>query len=102
MMICADGKVIPCEQIPETEEYFCGDVSHQSIMEVWNGDRLRELTYGMPREKFKGQPCYDCEEWEECMGKKGNCIRDQALHLGGIYQPPENCPKYEGSFVRIS
>jgi len=44
MMICADGKVLPCEQMPETEEYFCGDISHQSIQEVWDGNHLRELT----------------------------------------------------------
>ena len=100
MMICADGKVIPCEQMPETEEYFCGDVSHQSIQEVWDGDRMRELTYGIPREKFKGQLCYDCEEWEECICQKGCCIRDLAIHEGNIYQPPVNCPKYNRSFIR--
>lgn len=101
MMICTDGKVIPCEQMPETEQYFCGDVSHQSILEVWNGDRLRDLTYGMPREKFKGTACYDCEEWGECC-VMGNCIRDQAAHLGNIYCPPANCPKYEtDKFVRM-
>jgi radical SAM protein with 4Fe4S-binding SPASM domain len=71
MMICVDGRVIPCEQMPETEEYFCGDVSHQSIMDVWNGDRLKEMTYGIPREKFIGQPCYDCAEREECHNEIG-------------------------------
>ena len=101
MMICADGKVIPCEQMPETEEYFCGDVSYQSIQEVWDGDRMRELTYGVLREKFKGQPCYDCEEWEVCICERGNCIRDQAVHLGSIYQPPVNCPKHNRSFIRM-
>jgi radical SAM protein with 4Fe4S-binding SPASM domain len=100
MMICADGKVIPCEQMPETEEYFCGDVSHQSIMEVWDGDRLRELTYGIPREKFKGQLCYDCEERELCINQKGCCIRDLSQYYGSIYQPPDNCPKYNKSFIR--
>ena len=100
MVICADGKVIPCEQMPETEEYFCGDVSYQSIQEVWDGDRLRELTYGMPREKFKGQPCYDCEEWDECVNQMGNCIRDLAIYQGCIYLPPPECPKYDRSHIR--
>ena len=101
MMICADGKVIPCEQMPETDEYFCGDVSYQSIQEVWDSDRLRELTYGMPREKFKGQICYDCDEWERCVYHIGNCIRDLAVHHGGIYQPSPYCPKYNGNCVRM-
>jgi len=102
MMICADGKVIPCEQMPETEEYFCGDVSHQSIQEVWDGDRLREMTYGVPQAKFKGQSCYDCEEREECVNEIGLCIRDlSTIYQGGIYQPPEGCPKYKGEHIRI-
>ena len=101
MIICHDGKVIPCEQMPETEEYFCGDVSHQSIQEVWNGDRMREMTYGIPREKFKGQACYDCEEREECTRQKGCCIRDLSAFEGNIYQPPVDCPKSNRSFIRI-
>jgi radical SAM protein with 4Fe4S-binding SPASM domain len=100
MMICTDGKVIPCEQMPETEEYFCGDVSHQSIMEVWNGDRLRELTYGIPREKFKGTACYDCKEWEACC-LMGNCIRDLSYCYGNVYQPPANCPKHNLPYLRM-
>ena len=100
MMICADGKVIPCEQMPETDEFFCGDVSYQSIQEVWNGQRLRELTYGMPREKFLGLPCYECEEREDCHDFMGYCIRDLSLFQKNIYQPPLNCPRFDQPFIR--
>ncbi|MGO9107939.1 MAG: radical SAM protein [Thermoguttaceae bacterium] len=102
MMICTDGKVIPCEQMPETDEYFCGDVSHQSLLEVWNGNRLKEMTYGMPREKLQGQPCYDCEERENCLNVMGNCIRDLAAHYGNIYQPPPNCFRHDLAFIRMT
>jgi radical SAM protein with 4Fe4S-binding SPASM domain len=102
MMICADGKVIPCEQMPETEEYFCGDVGNQSIREVWDGARLREMTYDMPREKFKGQACYDCKERVFCTCQIGLCIRDLAKYYGGIYQPPLYCPKHNRDFVRMT
>jgi radical SAM protein with 4Fe4S-binding SPASM domain len=101
MMICTDGKVIPCEQMPETEEYFCGDVTRESVLEIWHGDRLKELTYGMPRDKFRGQPCYDCSQREECLGNNGICIRDLAVHYGSIYLPPPNCPRHDLPFVRI-
>ncbi|GHT16998.1 hypothetical protein FACS1894189_2090 [Planctomycetales bacterium] len=101
MMICADGKVIPCEQMPETEEYFCGDVTNQSILEVWNGDKLRNMTYGMPREKFVGQPCYDCLDRKECHEIMGYCIRDLAVHHGNIYQAPSNCYLNRLSHIRM-
>lgn len=100
MMICADGKVIPCEQMPETEEYFCGDLSFQSIREVWDGQKLKNLTYGVPVEKFKGQPCYNCEEQEDCLHKMGLCIRDLILHRGSMYIPSDRCPKTDMPFVR--
>ncbi len=99
MMICADGKVIPCEQMPEADPYICGDLSRQSIQEVWDGDRLRELTYGMPRKRFQGRPCYDCEEFEDC-AHRGFCIRDLSIFYGNIYQPAINCPKSDLPFIR--
>ena len=99
--ICTDGKVLPCEQMPETSEYFCGDVSYQSIQEVWDSDRLRELTFDVPREKFKGQACYDCKERETCINQNGNCIRDIANYQGYMYQPPRECPQYNGHFTRV-
>lgn len=102
MMICADGKVIPCEQMPETDEYFCGDLTTQTIAEVWNGDRLKEMTYGMPREKFQGLPCYDCDERNECHNVIGFCIRDLAVHYGDIYQTPTNCYKSTLPHIRMS
>lgn len=102
MMVCADGKVIPCEQMPETEEYFCGDINHQSLAEIWNGDRLRSFSYGIDRERFKGQPCYDCAEHEECHVMRGFCIRDLAIHHGNIYQPAPNCPHCDPPFVRMT
>lgn len=100
MMICTDGKVIPCEQMPETKEYFCGDVTRQSVLEIWHGHRLKELTYGIPRDKFQGQPCYDCDQREECLGTYGTCIRDLTVHYGSIYLPPPNCPRHNLPFVR--
>jgi radical SAM protein with 4Fe4S-binding SPASM domain len=100
MMVCADGKVIPCEQMPETEEYFCGDLSRESIQEVWDSDRLRERTYGLPREKFRGNSCYDCDERDRCLGVEGYCIRDISQFRGNMYQPPIECPKSDLPFLR--
>jgi radical SAM protein with 4Fe4S-binding SPASM domain len=102
MMICTDGKVIPCEQMPETEEYFCGDVSYQSIEEVWNSDRLKELTYGIEANRFKDRPCFDCEQREKCLHAIGICIRNLAMFHGSIYNPDINCPKSDLPFIRNS
>ncbi len=100
MMVCADGKVIPCEQMPETEETFCGDLKHQSIAEVWNGKLLDEKAVHLPREKFKGTVCYDCEERIECHHQRGYCYRNCCILYGTMYAPAETCPKNDRPFTR--
>jgi len=99
MMICTDGRVIPCEQMPEREECFVGDVKTQSIQEVWEGQRLHDMTI-YPREALRGTPCEDCGLFEECAIKKGFCIRDLMKHYGKIYATPPECPKSDLPFVR--
>ncbi|MGB9607155.1 MAG: radical SAM protein [bacterium] len=92
LVIHPDGKVTICEELPRRPEYIVGDVSKQSLMEVWNSDRLQEAIMP-PREKFKGWPCYDCEEFEECHKILGRCVRDALKIYGTIYAPPPQCPK---------
>lgn len=99
ILICADGKVIPCEQLPETEEMFIGDVTVQSIEEIWNSKKLDEMTIQHPREKFRNTICYNCLEIEECHQKMGYCIRDTYQDTGTIYDAAPGCPKSD-RFVR--
>jgi radical SAM protein with 4Fe4S-binding SPASM domain len=100
LVMCADGKVIPCLQMRECEEHYCGDLRHQSIQEVWDGERLRELTYGISRDKFRGTPCFDCEERHSCLDLVGNCVRDLYGRYGSIYQPAPDCPRNTKAYVR--
>lgn len=101
MMICADGKVIPCEQMPEVEESFCGDLKVQSLAEVWNSREFAERTTDLPREKFKGTPCHDCDDFDHCVNHMGYCIRDTSQFYGTIYTTPTNCPKFDGTWIRM-
>jgi radical SAM protein with 4Fe4S-binding SPASM domain len=100
MTICSDGKVIPCEQMPESPDIFVGDLMQQSIQEVWDGEPLKTLTVDIPREKYAGTACYDCGEREECHRLIGYCIRDACVYQGSPFAPPTNCPKVEAPFVR--
>lgn len=101
LMICEDGKVIPCEQVPETEDFFCGDLKKQSLIEVWNSKRLADLTTSPPKEMFKKTPCYTCKDWEECRVTHGICIRDIAMYHNSTYLPAMDCPKSDQPFIRV-
>ena len=52
--VCANGKVIGCEQVPEREEDYLGDLRVQSIEEVWNSQLFNEYMLNPPMERFVG------------------------------------------------
>lgn len=98
--ITPDGKIILCDTAPQTEEFFVGDLSTQSIMEVWHSESLISATYP-PREKFKDTACYECEELLECHILYGYCFRDSYFNYGTLFTPPPKCPKAINDGMRM-
>lgn len=91
--VCANGKVIACEQVPEKEENYLGDLRLQSIEEVWNGPVLDEYLLHPPRERFAGTVCYDCEEFDRCQSFMGGCVRETCKVYGTRWAPVTICPR---------
>lgn len=91
-IVTPDGKVVTCEQSPQHDEFVVGDLKVQSLKDVWDSQPLKEFCY-MPKEKFKGTPCYMCEEFEPCVHMKGHCYLDALKAYGSIYSPAPKCPK---------
>lgn len=91
MMIWPDGIVTLCEQIPHTYDHIVGDVRKQTILEVWNSERLLEYIYP-DREKFNGTVCYSCEHFDDCHRLSGHCFRDALFAYSSRYMPPPLCP----------
>lgn len=96
VVILPDGSLIGCEQIPQIPEFFLGNVAHDSLYDVWNSEAFKKKAYNIPREKYKGTACYDCEEKEfkECHSAsgKGYCMRESYKLFRTIYAPDPNCP----------
>jgi len=91
MTITPDGKVVLCDTVPQEGIFVVGDVSAQSITDVWNSEDLLDLAYP-PREKFAGSACYDCSDRTDCQSKAGYCFRDTFFNYGTVYGPPPKCP----------
>ena len=100
MTITPDGKVVLCDTVPQDETFFVGDVTNQSILEVWNSESLLNFAYPH-REKFKGSACYDCKDLEECQSKAGYCFRDSYFNYGMVYGPPPKCPMAQDDGMRM-
>jgi radical SAM protein with 4Fe4S-binding SPASM domain len=99
--IGADGRAFLCEQMKMSEEFVVGDLSVQSIQEVWNSPRLLDFIYP-ERERFEGTICRQCPEFEKCMWESGRCYRDAYFCYGTIYDSPPLCPYNSRPGVRLS
>lgn len=76
IMILSDGKVTICEQLYWNPYYIIGDVTRQSIVEIWNSPKA--LTLAFPkREDFRDvSPCKKCKIFDECYAFPNRCIVD--------------------------
>lgn len=90
--ILPDGRAFACEQLPTKDEFCFGDLKKQSISEVWNSEEL-QLVVKPPKEKFIGQVCFDCEQFNDCHLDKGRCMRNSFILYGDAYAPDPFCPK---------
>jgi len=97
LTICANGKVVACEQMPEREEDYVGDLRVQSIREVWESEKLDRYLVHPPRDRFRGTVCYDCDEFTHCQSVLGTCVRDSCIHYGTRWAPVPNCPRASAS-----
>jgi len=100
MTITPDGKVVLCDTIPQEGIFVVGDVSVQSVMEVWNSQELLDFTYP-PRERFVGSACHDCTDLDECRSKAGYCFRDTYFNYGTAFGPPPSCPRAPDDGMRM-
>lgn len=90
--IAPDGKAVLCEQMPFSVPYFVGDLTKQSILDVWNSKEMVEFIYP-PKELFSSTPCSDCPDFQECIYDRGYCFRDSLFAFGRLHYPPPNCPR---------
>lgn len=91
MTITPDGKVMLYDTVPRDEMLFVGDVSKESIAEVWNSDTLRNFDH--PRsELLKSAACYDCKDQAKCHSKAGYCFREAYFKSGTVFVSPAECP----------
>jgi radical SAM protein with 4Fe4S-binding SPASM domain len=92
MTICPDGNVILCEQLPSIAEYIVGNVMRNNLLSVWNSKKLNAWLQPQ-RLSFLGKPCFDCEEFEQCVHNAGWCYRDALFAYGDMHTAPPKCPR---------
>jgi radical SAM protein with 4Fe4S-binding SPASM domain len=100
LTICANGRVVACEQMPEREGDYLGDLRTQSILDIWHSKKVDEYLLHPSRESFKGTACFECEEFDECQSSYGQCVRDCVVHYGTRWCPSPICPRAPEKYMR--
>lgn len=95
IMILPDGKATICEQLYWNPNYIIGDITKQSIVEIWNSEKALELAFPK-REHFRNiSPCKTCEIFEECYAYPNRCVVDvlKGYGLKNRDYPDPRCEK---------
>ena len=94
LFILPDGKVTICEQMFWTPFFILGDVTNQSIMEVWNSPKALSLWNIKQEEIQDASPCKKCFDFEKCRRGAGTCwqMAMQAYGIENYDFPAPSCP----------
>jgi radical SAM protein with 4Fe4S-binding SPASM domain len=87
-----DGKVVLCDQAPSIGPCVIGDLSQQSLKEIWDSERLA-LFLHPDRSRFRGTPCETCEDFDECHTGRGRCFIKALKAYGRAFAPTPECPR---------
>ncbi|MBR3987617.1 MAG: SPASM domain-containing protein [Bacteroidales bacterium] len=93
--VLPDGLVTICEQMYRHPFFILGDLSKQSIMEMWNSPKALALWNFSQDEVREQSACKTCELFEECRRDLGSCWRMVVNVFGDEnYDYPDiNCPR---------
>lgn len=92
--VLPDGTVTLCEQMYWHPFFILGNLSNQSIMDVWNGEKALSLWNIKQSEIKKDSACSSCNTFDECRRGQGACWRMamQAYGSEDYDYPYPQCP----------
>lgn len=91
LIVTPDGKTAYCNRLLEHQQLLFGDLTTQSIMEIWNSSHLLSLVYPY-QEKFKGTECHTCGDFSNCY-HEGVCFYLPYISQSVLFAPYNNCPR---------
>ncbi len=92
--ILPDGKVTVCEELYWHPKFIIGDLTKQSIKEVWTSQRAQEL-YNLSQGTVRTESaCKTCPEFDPCHKDKGVCWKEVLYAYGedNWDYPDPKCP----------
>lgn len=69
MVICWDGKCVPCCR-DYNAKIVLGDVNKQNVIDIFNSDKYNQLREQHMKNNFNNPLCRNCMEWAESLNRK--------------------------------
>lgn len=93
-VILPDGMVTVCEELYDHPAFIIGDLTRQSVMEMWNSPEARGLLRP-DQSRVPDGPCKSCGHFAECNADRGRCWRDvlKSYGWGKPHYPDPRCPR---------
>ncbi|NOR46052.1 MAG: radical SAM protein, partial [Candidatus Delongbacteria bacterium] len=93
-VVLPDGKVTGCEELYYDKDFIIGNLKKQTIMEIWNSNKRKNLLQPLQNQFSKDSPCKYCDEiyFKECNEIKGRCWRESLKFYGKHDFPDYRCP----------
>jgi len=94
LYILPDGQVTICEELYWSPKFIVGDVTKQSIMEIWNSEKAKGV-YKLSQDDFRPQSaCKYCPDFSICRSTLGVCWKYIYMAYGTDHWdlPDPRCP----------
>lgn len=82
LYILPDGKVTICEELYWHPNFILGDLNNETITQVWNSQKAKDLFYLDQNAIRKESHCSQCNEFTNCRSYLHVCWRDVVLAYG--------------------
>lgn len=95
LYILPDGQVTICEELYWHPRFLLGDLHTQTLEEIWNSQKAKDLFYIKQSDFQKSSPCRTCQDFAECHEYKHVCWRNVIWAYGkdNWDYPDIFCPK---------
>ena len=91
LVVFPNGNVSICERILN-DELSVGSIKKETILEIWQGDALATLLKSK-KDSFTGTKCFDCENYNLCIIKKGLCFARAKMINDSFWSNDPLCPQ---------
>jgi len=99
LVVGADGRVSICDRLLSFDEAVVGNVTHESLAEIWNGERLRAFI-DPDEEAFAGTECAGCGLKQTC-DRRIRCYYRSRMIRQRLFAPDHLCPVVPAPSLRF-